>query len=288
MVVTMWSVLALAGASVAYLFAHFLLASPETALVHPDQVEIASNHYVSASSVVQIFAPDRGHSILRVPLSQRRRQIEAIPWVEHATVRRAFPNKIEVDILERTPIAFLRQSNDLALVDAHGVILDRPVEGTFHFPVVTGISTDMPPDDREIRMQLFSAFSQQVDSARPGAMDLVSEVDLSDANDLRATITGLQNATVSGASSSESDASSGNTAQADSPILVHFGDADFGAKYQSLVDNIAQWRATVGRVESVDLRFVKEAVVNPDTTALAHVHVAKLVTATKQTTKKTR
>jgi cell division protein FtsQ len=288
MVVAMWSVLALAGASVAYLFAHFLLASPETALVHPDQVQIASNHYVSDASVVQIFAPDRGHSILRVPLSQRRRQIEAIPWVEHATVRRAFPNKIEVDISERTPIAFLRQSNDLALVDAHGVILDRPVEGTFHFPVVTGISTDMPQDDREIRMQMFSAFSQQVDSARPGSMDLVSEVDLSDANDLRATITGLQNATVSGASSSEADASSGNAAQADSPILVHFGDGDFGAKYQSLVDNIAQWRATVGRVESVDLRFVKEAVVNPDTTAAAHVHVAKLVTTTKQAAKKSR
>ena len=48
-------------------------------------------------------------------------------------------------------------------------------------------------------------------------------------------------------------------------ILVHFGDSDFGAKYQSLVDNIAQWRATAGRVESVDLRFGREAVVNPDT-----------------------
>jgi cell division protein FtsQ len=147
--------------------------------------------------------------------------------------------------------------------------------------VVTGISANMPPDDREIRMQLFSAFSQQVDSARPGAMDLVSEVDLADANDLRATITGLQSATVSGASSSDLNSSSGNAGHMDSPILVHFGDGDFGSKYQSLVDNIAQWRATVGRVESVDLRFVKEAVVNPDTTAAAGAHPAHVARATQ-------
>ena len=52
----------------------------------------------------------------------------------------------------------------------------------------------------------------------------------------------------------------------DAPILVHFGDSDFESKYQTLLDNIGQWRATAGRVESVDLRFNGEAVVNPDRT----------------------
>ena len=226
---------------------------------------------------------DRGHSILRIPLSERRRQIEAIPWVEHAVVRRAFPNRIEVEITERTPIAFLRQSSDLSLVDAHGVILDRPLDGDFHFPVVTGINAEMPQDDREKRMQLFAGFSQQVESASGDAMDQVSEVDLSDGHDLRATITGLQGASASGVSFS--GGSSVDSAEADSPILVHFGDDDFGAKYQSLIENIGQWRATVGRVESVDLRFVKEAVVNPDTASEASAHGLRAAAATKHVAK---
>jgi cell division protein FtsQ len=153
----------------------------------------------------------------------------------------------------------------LSLVDAHGVILERPIESNFHFPVVTGINADMPRDDREARMQLFYGFSQQVDSAHPGAMDRVSEVDISDVHDLRATITGLQEADVSVVSSTDADAASQSLVRSDAPILVHFGDADFGAKYQALIENIGQWRVTVGRVESVDLRFLKEAVVNPDT-----------------------
>ena len=94
------------------------------ALIHPDQVQITGNHYVPRGRVLEIFAADRGRSVLRVPLDERRRQLESLPWVEHATVRRALPNRIEVEIIERTPIAFLRDGSDLALMDVHGVILD--------------------------------------------------------------------------------------------------------------------------------------------------------------------
>ena len=55
------------------------------------------------------------------------------------------------------------------------------------------------------------------------------------------------------------------------PILVHFGDSDFESKYETLIDKMGQWRATAGRVESVDLRFDGEAVVNSDTPAIAQV-----------------
>jgi cell division protein FtsQ len=284
----MGSAIAIAGVWSVYLFGHFLVASPETALIHPEQVRISNIHYVPPTGVIEIFAADRGRSILRIPLAERRQQIEAIPWVEHATVRRVFPNRIEVDVVERTPIAYLRQGSDLSLVDAHGVILERPIESDFHFPVVTGIAADMPRDDREARMQLFSLFSQQVDSAHPGAMDRVSEVDLSDVSDLRASVTGLQEADISAASSADSDADSQNQVRSDAPVMVHFGDADFGAKYQSLIENIGQWRATVGRVESVDLRFLKEAVVNPDTQFAPLKHAPLQVSVTKHGTKRLR
>ena len=180
------------GVGAAYMVGHFLLASQEMALIHPEQIQVSQNHYVTPASVREIFRVDRGHSVLRIPLSERRRQIETLPWVEQASVLRALPNTIKVEITERTPIAFLRDGSDLALIDVHGVILDRPLKGDFHFPVITGMSSEMPMEDRELRMQLFASFAQQVEAARGGAMDQVSEVDLSEAKDLRATITGLQ------------------------------------------------------------------------------------------------
>ena len=163
--VTFWGVVALAAATTSYALGHYLLASPEMALIHSDQVQVTGNQYVSRGRVLEIFAADRDRSVLRIPLNERRHQLETIPWVEQATVRRALPNRIEVEISERTPIAFLRDGNNLALVDVHGVILDRPLKANFHFPVITGIGADMPSEDRELRMQMFAGFTQQVEAA---------------------------------------------------------------------------------------------------------------------------
>jgi hypothetical protein len=94
-------------------------------------------------------------------------------------------------------------------------------------------------------------------------MEKVSEVDLTEAKDLRATISGLQ--VGSALNGSPDDQWSGS----DAPILVHFGDTDFENKFFTVLNDIGEWRAKAGRVESVDLRFDGEAVVNPDRTLLA-------------------
>jgi cell division protein FtsQ len=266
--VSVWVAGAAVAAFAAYEVGHFLYASPEMELIHRDQISLKGNHYVALPSVQEMFSPDRGKSILSIPLDLRRKQIESLPWIEQATVRRALPNGVQVDIKERTPIAFVREDTDMSLIDVHGVILERPDAGDFHFPVVTGISAEMPLEDREKRMQLYSGFAQQIDSTRAGALDQVSEVDLTDEHDVRATITGLGN----------SDASS-NAGQTDAPVLVHFGDSDFAAKYQTLVADIAQWRAKAGPIESVDLRFNGEAVVNQDTSGIAPLQQPKHVVA---------
>jgi len=250
--VSLWTAVGLAGAFVAFEVGHFLLASPEMSLLHPGQVEITGANYVPRDRILEIFSADRGRSVLRIPLGERRRELESISWVESATVRRALPNRLEIDIVERRPIAFLRHGSALSLIDVHGVILDRPLQGNFTFPVVTGISADLPADERERRMQLFAGFTQQVQTVRPGALDQVSVVDLSDHDDVAASIAGLQGG------------DPGASGAGDAPVKVHFGDSDFAAKYRTLLDKIGEWRATVGRIESVDLRFNGEAVVNQD------------------------
>lgn len=277
---TMWAAVGVAGAWAAFECGHFLLASPAMALIHPDQVIISGTHYSERQGVLEIFAADRGKSILRVPIDDRRTELETIPWVESAVVRRVLPNKIAVAITERTPVAFLREGSSMALVDSHGVILDRPLEGNFDFPVVTGIGPETPLQDRAQRMQLFSGFMQQIESVGATAASSISEVDLSDMEDVRAMVTGLSGSPVEVASDSNG---TGTLSANDVPILVHFGDGDFATKYRTLVQDIGQWRAKAGSVQSVDLRFNGEAVVNPDAAASgSSVRVGRTPTQSKR------
>ena len=237
-----------AGGWAAYGTWEFFAYSPRVILARPDQIVVTGNHFVSRQAVLEKFKGDRGRSVVRVPLGDRRRALEEIPWVEQANVERVLPNHIRVELAERTPIALVRLTNDLALADAYGVILERPAGQVFHFPVVSGIYENQPREEREQRMRMFAQFMKEIDLVRPGSGERVSEADLSDAGDLRAVLTGL-----SGAAGSRQT------------VLVHFGDADFANKYRILAERFAQWQANAGRVESVDLRFARQVVVNPET-----------------------
>jgi cell division protein FtsQ len=242
-------VLTVAGAAVIIIgvyVARFLLYSPTMLLLRPDQIEVVGNRVVSREAVLQQFLHDRNRSVLRISLNNRRIQIEQLSWVESATVQRILPNRIRVELTERTPIAFARNGNDLALIDAHGVLLDRPREEELHFPVVSGVSEDLAREPREKRMQLFQEFMKGIDLVRGGSSQNVSEVDLSNPKDLRAVMTGL-------ASASDSQA-----------VTIHFGSNDFSGKYKMLVDNFSQWQANAGRVQSIDLQYTRQVVVNPD------------------------
>ena len=245
-------VVAIAVGFVLYEAATYLLYSPGVQLQSADQVDVSGNRYVPAEAVAEKFSADMGKSVVLVPLTERRNQIESLPWVEEARVQRVLPNRIRVEVAERMPVAFLRTGSDLSLVDARGVILDRPADGDFKFAVVGGLSEAMPREQREERMNLYVRFMKEIEATRPGADDHVSEADLSDAADLRATLTGVGAAPASA-----------------SPILVHFGDSDFGNRYRLLAENIDSWRASAGSVDSVDLRFSREVVVNPESKAVA-------------------
>jgi cell division protein FtsQ len=225
----------------------FLYHSPQVALLKPDQVELSGNHVVSREAVLQQFARDRGHSVLSVPLDARRSALEELSWVESASVQRILPNRIRVEITERTPVAFLRNGTELALIDAHGVILDRPRGEDFPFPIVTGLSENMSREERGRRMQTYQDFVKDIDLVRAGSSDRVSEIDLSNAKDLRAVMTGIASA---------------NDSQA---VSIQFGLNDFAGKYRLIADNFAQWQASNGRVRSIDLQYSRQVILNTDT-----------------------
>jgi cell division protein FtsQ len=248
---------AIAGFTAAGVAGEFLLYSPQVALLRPDQLELSGNRIVTREAVLQQFGRDRGHSILRVPLDARRSAIEELPWVESASVQRILPNHIRVQLTERTPIAFLRNGTELALIDAHGVILDRPRGENLQFPIVVGLSESMPRDERGRRMQTYQEFVRDIDQVRPRSSDRVSEIDLANPKDLRVVMTGI-----TGPSDSQA-------------VTIQFGQNDFAGKYRMVVDNFAQWQASNGRVRSIDLQYSRQVILNTDTSASATLAKAR-------------
>jgi cell division protein FtsQ len=223
---------------------HFLLCSPRM-LLHSDQIQMNGLHVLNGNELAAVFLPDLGRSVLLIPLERRRETLERIPWVKQATIERALPDRLVVQIVERQPVAFLRAGSTMRLIDADGAILDRSPGTNLNLPVVSGFDEQTPLQDRASRVGLFVDFLNGIETARAGTAAEVSEADLSDPEDVQATLAGVPEFAGQG------------------PVEVHFGEGNFAARYRTLIGNFAEWRAKAGNILSVDLRFEGQVLVTP-------------------------
>ncbi|MBS1841264.1 MAG: FtsQ-type POTRA domain-containing protein [Acidobacteria bacterium] len=244
--ISLWGAIAIAAGVAGYFAVDFARHSPRLLLAKPEQIDLAGNHVVARDSIVGIFRHDAGKSVLTIPLDERRSEIEQIGWVESATVQRILPNRLRVEVTERTPVAFARNGNEIVLIDAHGVLLDRPADVDMRFPIVSGVSDSLAREERERRMQIYEDLVRSLNIVNADSSAQLSEVDLSNPKNVRIVMAGIPGV---------------NAAQA---VTIKFGSGDFTPKYRMLVENFAQWQANAGCVHSVDLQFTRQIVLNPD------------------------
>ena len=275
----------LIGAGVAALLAvrSFLLHDEHFTVASSQSIQIAGNSRLTSPQLLSVFGEDVERNIFNIPLAKRRAQLESLPWVEHATVMRLLPNRVRVSIVERTPVAFVRQGTEIGLVDAHGVLLNLPgpdMSGAsledasgqpdartaphYSFPVLTGISAEDPLSTRAARVKIYMGFVAALDAAGENISHRLSEVDVSNPEDVKAILPDP-------ASGGAETASGANAASGGADVLVHFGDGRFLERYREYEQHLAEWRAQYPRLASVDLRYERQVVLEmqPGTAAPA-------------------
>lgn len=222
---------------------NFLDHDPRFRIDSASSVQIVGNSQLTRPDLLTVFGSDIGRNLFFVPLAERRKELEQVPWVAHATVMRLLPNQLRVAIVERTPIAFARIGNQVKLVDMDGVILDMPPAAQaakhYSFPVVTGINPQDPLSVRGPRMRIYQKFMNEIDSSGEKISQQMSEIDLSDAEDVQGLV------------------SSGN-----SDILLHFGQDNFLNRWREYQEHLAEWKQQYPHLASVDLRYDRQVVLN--------------------------
>lgn len=239
--ITLLLIVLVAIASAALSVRSFFLHDPRFRIDSSDSVQTTGNSQLTREELLSVFGSDIGRNIFYIPLSQRRAQLEQIPWVEHATVMRVLPNQLRVAVRERVPVAFVRIGDQIKLIDGAGVILDMSpammAARHFSFPVVSGISPKDALSQRSPRMQLYRKFVTALDSTGEHLSSNLSEVNLSDPEDVRVTVPAKS-----------------------SDLLLHFGDANFLARYRIYQSHLNEWEQQYPQLASVDLRYDSEVV----------------------------
>lgn len=243
-----WAVIALvvvgAVTSVAAYTYRYGTHSSRFRLESGDDIQTSGNSHVTRAQLLEVLGSDIGRNVFRVPLEDRKRQLEEIPWVESASVMRLWPNQLRVQVTERQPIAYVRFGSKIALLDASGVVMDIPprTKLNYSFPVITGTTDNEPLSTRAARMNLYVRLVRELDTNGANYSRDLSEVDLSDPEDVKVMVE-----------------------DAGGALIVHLGSSDFLDRYRIYVRHINDWRQQFQKLQSVDLRFSGQIIVNPDT-----------------------
>jgi cell division protein FtsQ len=234
------AVVSVVGISV-YALRNFLEHDARFRIAGTSNIQATGLGQVSRAEMLPVFGEDIGRNIFFVPIAERRKQLEQIPWIEHATVMRLLPDQIRITVVERNPVAFVRQGSQVDLIDANGVVLTEPpammAQHHYSFPVVTGIDTRDPLAARRARMDVYRRLIADLDSTGKHLSDQISEIDLHDPEDARVLIP-----------------------EQGTDILAHFGEDHFLERYERYKAHIAEWRQQYPKLAEVDLRYDQQVV----------------------------
>ena len=167
----------------------FMLQSPPEVGQETPSILLSGVQHASRRRILTLFERDFGRSIYRVPLAERRRELQRMNWIRQASVSRVWPNQLRIQLVEREPAAFVPIQDPVShtalsfLLDADGVILEHNNPGKFNLPVLTGVRREENLDSRRNKVHRMQALLLELGPLG----DKISEIDASDPGNLRVT-----------------------------------------------------------------------------------------------------
>lgn len=219
---------------------------PDASFLRVQAIEVRGTAHVSSGEALAILEGLRGQPLLRADLEAWRARLQSSAWVKQATLHRVLPSTIEVDIVERVPVAIGRDGDRLFLVDSTGTVIDEfgPRYGDFDLPLVDGLIETGARDSAAHAQR--AALGARVLAAFAAERDVLDRVSQIDVRDPRNAIVLLE----------------------DDEARLRLGDRAFVERVRSYLELAPALRSDAAVLDYVDLRFDARVFVRPSPEAV--------------------
>jgi len=216
--------------------------SRDRGLYSVNQVVLEGCRNLDRQDVLTLIHSAFPRNLMRLNIDALRARLEKFSWVRAVTVRKVYPDRLYIKVVERVPAGIARMDK-LWLFDADGVFLDEyvPAVHAIDRPVLVGLhdGTDpMAADENLERIRMYVAFLTAIDDRPDKLSARLSEVDLTD----------LANLTV---------------IPLDGNPRVHLGNEKQAERLERFFQIVDRARAENGPIAVIDMRFDDRVIVRP-------------------------
>lgn len=102
-------------------------------------VSLSGQRQVSREEIFAAAGVTENSSLLFLDVADARARLEAIPWIAEATVRKLYPDRLQITVTEREAFALWQFDGKVSVIAADGTVLAGKVEPRFAaLPFVVG------------------------------------------------------------------------------------------------------------------------------------------------------
>ena len=113
------------------------------------RVDVSGNHLLTRSEVLQTARVPRGEQLARVDIDAIASRLRSRAEVRSVDVSRKWPDAIQIEIVERVPVAVIEIGGQLRGLDAEGVVFDHYRKAPPGLPRISSSSQTTPDALRE-------------------------------------------------------------------------------------------------------------------------------------------
>ncbi|MDH3359921.1 MAG: FtsQ-type POTRA domain-containing protein, partial [Desulfobulbaceae bacterium] len=118
-------------------------------MLHSDFFQITSINIdgcrrIAKKKVLDLSGVTVHANLLSLDLDEMQKRLEAEDWIAQVTIKRQWPNCLEILVKERKPVALVNLDTGLHFVDRDGVIFAAALPpDEIDFPVISGVKKDV-------------------------------------------------------------------------------------------------------------------------------------------------
>ncbi len=115
-------------------------------------VRVSSDGTLTRDQILASAGVVEGTNLLNLKLAAARAALQALPQVEHVSLERTLPNRLDIEITERQPIAWVAARGDIDptasersfLIDRRGFVMKsrKLLPEYLHLPIISGAETE--------------------------------------------------------------------------------------------------------------------------------------------------
>ncbi len=129
-----------------------------------DQIDVMGEGRLRERDVRAALGVYEGDFLFEMDVKAAQKRIESISWVDRAVVRRLWPDRIVVQVIERRPYALWQNDGNIHLIDQSGEVLQTAIPADYpQLRLVVGPSAAENLADIDQALQKFPNFASGIE-----------------------------------------------------------------------------------------------------------------------------